>query len=110
MPLYVYGCSQGHRTEWIRPVGTSDADCGTCEERHCPRVYQYSVAITQPEVDTRGLFRRFQEASSEMDYAAGRVEAATGQQVESPRLWQHAKARAAAMSRAGENPVARRQW
>lgn len=108
MPIYVFGCSQGHRSEVIRPVGTTENACPHCGEV-CGRVYGYSMALTQPETDTRNLFRRFQEASSEIDYRAGQVESRTGQDVQNPNLWRAAKARAAAMTRAGENE-ARKTW
>ena len=108
MPLYVFGCAKVHRTEHLRPVGTTHAECDICGEQ-APRVYGYAMALTQPELDTRGMFRRFTEASAEYDDRAGRIEASTGRTVQTPNLWQYAKARAAAEVRAGENPV-RRPW
>jgi hypothetical protein len=99
VPLYVFGCSQGHRTEQIVPLGTETSACALCDEQGCGRVYQYSMAITQPEADVRGMFRRFQEASSEMEHRGET----------SPHLWQAAKQRAQAEARAGENPI-RRPW
>lgn len=103
MPLYVYECPNHGRFEDLSPVALDALVCGDCDER-MPRVYGYSMAITQPEVDVRGMFRRFTEATAETDHAATRIERSTGQPVESPRLWQAAKARAQAIMAAGENP------
>lgn len=109
MPIYIYGCSQGHRSERIVPVGTATMACTTCDEQDCGRVYSYTVAITRPEADTRGMFRRYQEASAEMNHTAERIEANTGSPVSPPNVWKTARARAQAMTAAGEN-TARRTW
>lgn len=100
MPLYVFECPEHGRVERLRPVGTQLSGCDQCTIL-MPRVYGYSVAITQAEPDTRGMFRRFSEASAERDH----------QGVGGPSLWQAAKHRAEAISRAGEIPAAtRRTW
>ena len=98
MAIYVFGCQQGHRTERLVPLGTERAACETCGES-CGRVYQYSMAITQPEVDTRGMFRRFDEASQELAHKG----------IDTSGAWHASKALAAAHLKAGEHP-ARRQW
>lgn len=98
MPLYIFGCSQGHRSERLVPAGTERSACVECGE-DSPRVYGYSMGITQPEVDTRGMFRRFQEASQEMEHRGH----------QGPSLWHVAKQRAKAIERANENPY-RRVW
>ena len=77
--------------------------CAVCDNP-APRRPAHRIAITAPEVDTRGMFRRFQEAGSEFDHAATQNEANTGQPVEKPSIWQAAKATAQAMNAAGENP------
>ena len=100
MPLYVFACSQGHRTEELVRGSVPDVKCWVCGEAMA-RVYGYSMALTQPEPDTRGIFRRFLEASEE------RAESG----VAGPNLWQAAKGRAGAMIEAGEVPAsARRVW
>jgi len=98
MPIYIYGCTQGHRTERLVPVGTERSACEVCGESG-GRVYQYSMAITQPEVDTRGMFRRFNEAGQEFAHRG----------VDTSGVWQAAKRLADAHMKAGELP-ARRQW
>ncbi len=51
------------------------------------------VAITEPSADTRGMFRRFTEASHELAHTTGS---------ESSNDWQRAKQRAQAITSAGE--------
>lgn len=96
MPLYLYGCGDGHRSEALRPVGTESIPCPECGAP-TRRVYGYSLALTQPEPDTRGMFRRFSEASQELEHRGYR----------GPNLWQRAKRRAEAMVEAGEHPAGR---
>jgi putative FmdB family regulatory protein len=107
MPLYDVRCEQGHQHEVLRHWTEADAvacpDCGGPAQR----TYNYRVAIGQPATDTRGLFRRFTEASSEIDYAATTAEQNTGQALQTPNIWRHAKAKAAAMVAAGEAPPPR---
>lgn len=103
MPLYDYRCEHGHTTEALRPVGVALVECRVCGAA-AHRAPAHRIAITRPEVDTRGMFRRFVEAGSELEHAAGRVEGQTGQPVETPGLWRQAKARADAIIAAGENP------
>lgn len=49
------------------------------------------------------MFRRYTEATAEIDHAATRLEQ-NGQTVETPPLWSLAKQRADAIVAAGENP------
>lgn len=103
MPLYEYACASAHVTEAIRPAECRAIFCPRCGGP-ADRAPAHRVAITRPEVDTRGMFRRYQEATAEMDHAASSIEQQTGQTVETPRLWSTAKAIASAMNAAGENP------
>jgi hypothetical protein len=96
VPLYVFGCSQGHRTEQIVPLGTETSACALCDEQGCGRVYQYSMAITQPEVDLRGMTRRFIEAQGEIATAYER------HGLEMPNLAGAGRQRADALRRSGE--------
>lgn len=93
MPLYIFECPEHGRDERLCKVGTIKSSC-----KHCtylmPRVYQYAVALGHAEPDTRGMFRRFQEASADLD-AKG---------VNTPGLWDATKRRAQAMAAAGESP------
>ncbi len=61
-----------------------------------------------PAVDSRNMFRRYQEASADIDYAATRHEQHTGQSVQDPGLWSAAKQTANAMIAAGEAPAVRK--
>ena len=92
MPLIDYRCDEGHVTERVifgpRP-GSIACPCGALAWR------QWSmVNIVPPEVDSRNMFRRFSEASAEMEH---RGEAG-------PNLWTASKRLAQAAHRAGEIP------
>lgn len=106
MPLYDYRCDRGHVTEAIQPMDRGFIWCPWCDSP-ADRVAANRVAITAPEVDTRGMFRRFTEASAELDHAATRVEQSTGQAVKTPNYWLAAKQRAQARIAAGEAPAAK---
>lgn len=96
MPIYRYECPAEHRSEELVPVDTASIACPECGlATH--RIYGYSMAITQPEPDTRGMFRRYQEASSELERRSPEL----------PSLWQPSKARAQAIQAAGESAVRR---
>lgn len=104
MPLYSYVCSRGHTTELLRNMSVEVVCCTVCDSP-APRSPANRIAITAPTIDSRGMFRRYSEASAEIDYAASKEEARTGQTVQTPDLWSAAKARAAAIERAGEHPL-----
>ncbi len=96
MPLYVFECPEHGRFERLVPMGTTQANC--CVQHGArPRAYGYSVALGSPAVDTRGMFRRFREASAEL----------ADKGVSTAGLFQEARSTANAMIRAGENPVTR---
>lgn len=73
------------------------------------RLGAYRVAVTLPEVDMRGKFRRYEEATAEMDHAAARIERSTGQAVQTPPYWQMAKQRVQGMDARGESPAIRKE-
>lgn len=108
MPIYDYRCSTGHTFESIQPMSCDRLFCVPCAET-AVRVAANRVAVTQPEVDMRGKYRRYTEATAEMDHAATKVEASTGQAVQAPPLWRVAKQRAAAMTARGEAPAVRKE-
>lgn len=108
MPLYDYRCVRGHVTESIQSVTQSVIPCAVCQSP-ANRMSVYVFGITKPEVDTRGMFRRFQDASAEIDRAATKVEQSTGQAVKTPNFWKQAQARAQAMTAAGESPAVRKE-
>ena len=101
MPLYEYSCGD-HTVERVRPIGMEYIQCPECGYP-AQRAHVYHTEIVGPTVDTRGMFRRYSEASSEIDYKASVVEYNTGAEVRTPNLWAAAKGRAAAITRAGEN-------
>ena len=88
-------------------MGLAYVHCGDCQALAW-RVTANRVAVTQPSTDVRGMYRRFTEASLEMDHAAGKVERDTGQPVQGRGLWKRAKERALQMIRAGEAPPVRK--
>jgi len=104
MPLYEYRDRFGHVTEAIRPFGVDQIPCVQCGSL-AARVAANRVSFKAPDIDTRGMFRRFSEASAEIDHAASKVEASIGQAVQTPDLWGAARQRAAAIERAGESPL-----
>jgi len=104
MPLYDYRCTRGHTVERFQPSTVYALACSVCGNP-ADRAPAHRVAIVGPTTDTRGMFRRFQEASADMDHAASRIEANTGQPVATPDWWSAAKQRAAAIERAGESPL-----
>lgn len=100
MPLYDVECPAGHRREVLWPAGTESDACPE-DGQATRRVYGYRAAIAVgPDPDTRGMFRRFMEASQELDHGG----------YDGPSLWRAGKQRAAAMIEAGENPVRERGW
>ncbi len=101
MPLYDYVCPFGHRTELIRPQTIMAVICPTCRTA-ATRGTVHRFAVTSPEADTRGMFRRYQEATHEIDYHAGQIEASVGHAIPTPNYWAAAKARGKEMVKAGE--------
>lgn len=100
MPLYDYRCVRGHVTESIQSVTCSVLACAVCQSP-ANRQAANRVAITAPEVDTRGMFRRFQDATHDLDHRASQREA-QGETVTTPNFWKLAKQRAQAIESAGE--------
>lgn len=93
MALFDFRCPEGHTTEAIRPSDVRWIACPSCDLT-ADRQFSSSVAIVGPTTDMRGMFRRYQEASSEMGGAPSGA-------------WNAAKAQANAMSMAGEAPLIR---
>jgi len=108
MPIYDYRCNRDHLTESIQRMDCSVMPCAVCQSP-AHRLAAYRVAITIPEIDMRGKYRRYTEATAESEHAVQKVEASTGQAVQTPPLWQMAKQRAATMSARGETPAVRKE-
>jgi putative FmdB family regulatory protein len=102
MPLYDFRCPIGHWSELVRTIDTESVCCPECGEPAIRQHGAHRVSHQEPEADTRGMFRRYREATQEMDHAYSKVEASTGQPVQAPDLWGIAKQRAKAMIAAGE--------
>lgn len=107
MPLYDFLCQRSHVTESIQPMDRSVIVCPVCLSP-ANRQAANRVTMAMPEVDKRGMFRRFQEASQEIDHAAARQEQSTGQAIQTPNYWGAAKERAKRMIAAGEAPATRK--
>ena len=103
MPIYVFVCSRGHRTEVLRPMGYAEhrCDCGRLAVKRPARFAQLN-----PETGAmlRNKYSLFAEASQEIDHAYVKHENDTGKPIEAPMLWLEAKERALAQIAAGEAP------
>lgn len=100
MPIFDYRCVRGHLTEAIRSMDCSVIPCAVCQSP-ANRQATNRVAITTPEVDMRGMFRRYTDATQDLDYRASQREA-QGEPVTTPPYWKLAKERARAITAAGE--------
>lgn len=99
MPLYEYRCSDGHIHEALRSMDVSETPCAC--GRVALRVGANRVAITGPAEDSRGMYRRFSEASQELAYAAEKQ----GLPNVTTHAWDAAKQRSRAMIAAGEATI-----
>jgi hypothetical protein len=109
VPLYDYGpCSNGHTTEALRRSEVVGIACPVCARMARRTGVNHGIGIVGPTTDTRGMFRRFTEASAEIDHTATRYERDRGVPAPLPNLWQAAKQQAAARVAAGEAPPARK--
>jgi hypothetical protein len=104
--LYDFRCPAGHTTE--KRVNSSDVvlvhcACGLPARRsEVNRIGVSGFAKTPgPAVDFHDDYRRFSEASSEIDYSASKAEKADGLAPKNSPLFKMAKAKAAKMAAAG---------
>lgn len=107
MAMHDYRCGNGHTDERLMAPAPAFVDCRFCGDK-AERIAANRVAIGSPYVDTRGLYRRYVEASSEMDFAATRIEQNTGQRVETPNFWKSSSERAKQVIASGEAPPLRK--
>ena len=101
MPLYGYGCGEGHHFERVRPIGTDTETCpvcGTAAGRSAVNRTEYRL----PLPDDAGIVRRGLEALWEREYGYQRLEQQTGERIPRPNDWALPKMRAAEMRRRGE--------
>lgn len=106
MALHDFRCPEGHVTERIVLGDVREAICQRCDLT-ATRLVTQRVAIIGPTTDTRGMFRRYQEASAEIAHESDRYEASTGLAAPPSSAWADAKAHAVAMTAAGEAPLLR---
>lgn len=106
MPIFDFHCSCGRVTEAIRPASTETVPCA-CGEPARRTGVNVGIGIVGPTTDTRGMYRRFSEATAELGHAAARHEQQTGRPAPVPNLWQAAKRAAQARVAAGEAVPAR---
>ena len=67
MPLFIYQCGSGHLAERLLGEAVGEVKCLECG-LVSRRVWSGQVVqARQPEVDTRGMFRRWREASMEAE-------------------------------------------
>lgn len=104
MPLYDFACMHKHTTEALRGSEVYQISCSTCG-RKATRQFSSRVAIIGPTTDTRGMFRRYQEASAELDHSATKYESLNDATAPSLGLWQQSREQAKAMTAAGESPI-----
>jgi hypothetical protein len=108
VPIFDYTCSAGHTAELLRPAQVVGVACPTCARMARRNGVNVGIGVVGPTTDTRGMYRRFTEASAEIDAAATRHERDHGQRAALPNLWGIAKTEAAARVAAGEAPPARK--
>ena len=94
MPLFDYRCENNHRQERLVPAGLETTACVECGAP-AVKVYGYKIVQISPDVDTRGMFRRYVEASEEMEY----------RDYNGPSLWKASKNLVRESNRVGENPM-----
>jgi len=100
MPLRDVLCDQDHRSEVLVPATAETFICPECGGS-AKRVYGgYQAASVHAKADDmRGMFRRFNEASQELEHRG----------YGGPSPWSYSKHRAKSIDNAGENTT-RRQW
>lgn len=101
MGLFDYRCPDGHVHELVRSSSQEGLPCPTCGKA-ATRSHVHRFDVVGPTIDSRGMYRRYTEASQEIDHKATRIEEDRGVTLQTPNLWKAGKARANAMAKAGE--------
>jgi len=92
MPIYDYICESGHKTEALRGLGVETIPCPLCgQHAHRSTVYHTHHVMAKTGERMRDTYRRFQEASGEIDYTCNKFESETNATVPGLGLWQQAK-------------------
>lgn len=99
MPLYDYVCEHGHITPRIVELGRGVVLCPVCGgNAKKVSVYQVSHVMASGKESLGKKYKRFQEASAEIDYTCTKFESETNAKVPDLGLWQSAKREAEARS------------
>ena len=106
MPLYDYVCAHGHSVELRQPMEVAIVQCELCGEeawRVAVHYFGFSGFARTPVADREygADFKRFTEASAELDYKHGRLQESAGRPLPTPPLFRRAVSRAAELQRLG---------
>lgn len=95
MPLYTYACPDGHEKDSLQNRGVDyiKCECGQTAVRQAVNRIGVAGFASTPmgQRDFRHDFRRYKEASAELDYQHKRAEESAQRKLEEPRFWQAAK-------------------
>ncbi len=95
MPIYDYICKRGHKTEALRGRDVNSIPCPVCGETACKcSVYRFNGHLVHSQESMGKKYRRFQEASAEVDYTCKKFESETNATVPNLGLWGQAKEKA----------------
>lgn len=99
MPVYTFSCAAGHVSDHRAGYGTTSVSCPSCgltaAKESVYRIGFSGFARTPAsERDWSGDFKRYQEASNEIDYRKERLEDAMQQRLADPPIYRKAKAKA----------------
>jgi len=96
MPIYDYECKNGHKTESLEGVGVENILCPLCGKlANRKSVYPFTGKLAHTKDTIGKKYKRFQEASAEIDYTCNKFESETNAKVPSLGLWEKAKRRVA---------------
>lgn len=95
MPIYDYICNSNHKTEACKGVEVESIPCPLCGQP-AQRITVYHTSFVMPQSGSRmrDTYRRFQEASGEVDYTCNKFESETNLKSPDLNLWKQAKAEA----------------
>jgi len=92
MPIYDYECKNGHKTESLEGVGVESISCPLCgEPAKRLSVYPFSGKLVHAKDTIGKKYKRFQEASAEIDYSCNKFESETNIKTPDLNLWKYAK-------------------
>lgn len=108
MPLFTFRCSADHETEKLAPRETEVIYCACGLPARRAEVNRIGVSgfarTPGKDVDFHQDYRRFTEASAEIDYTAAKEEKADGLAPRNSPLFQAAKGKVAKLAAAGVHP------